>query len=66
MSVRRRIKQFTSLNDRLVAFAKDAREKPEQLPPSVERDNLLRKARETDNASHLGEWIHSHGLQSLR
>ena len=66
MSHRRRFKQSMSLKDRLIAFAKHAREKAEQLPPSITRDELLRKAHEADTASHLDEWINSPGLQPPR
>ena len=50
----------------LIAFAKDAREKAEQLPSGVVRDDLLKKARQADTASHLDEWINSPGLQPHR
>jgi hypothetical protein len=63
---RRRFKQSVSLNDRLAAFAKDAREKAERLPSGATRDELLEKARQADTASHLNEWINSLGLQPPR
>jgi hypothetical protein len=39
------------LRDRLALFAKDTRERAASLPPGVERDELLRKARQADTAS---------------
>jgi len=63
MQKRRRFKQKTSLSDRLASFAKSARERAAQLTPGVERDDLLRKARQADTASHLEEWVNSPGLQ---
>jgi hypothetical protein len=66
MSRRRRFKQPTSLQDRLIAFAKDAREKAARLPSGVARDDLLKKASQADTASHLNEWINSSGLQPPR
>jgi hypothetical protein len=34
------------------------------LPPGSERDALIRKARRTDTAAHIGEWASSPGLRS--
>lgn len=55
--LRRRFKQTTSLRDRLASFAKEAREKASQLPLGPERDDLLKKARQADTASHLEDWL---------
>ncbi|HEV7877714.1 hypothetical protein [Bradyrhizobium sp.] len=33
-----------------------------QLPYGKERDDLLRKARQLETASHINEWISSPGL----
>jgi hypothetical protein len=33
-----------------------------QLPHGKERDELLRKARQLETASHINEWISSSGL----
>jgi hypothetical protein len=63
MQKRRRFKQTTSLSDRLASFAKSARERAAQLTPGIERDDLLRKARQADTASDLDEWVSSPGLQ---
>jgi hypothetical protein len=63
MPERRRFKQKISLQDRLAAFAKDVREKASPLPPGIEKDDLLRRARQADTASHLNEWANSPGLQ---
>jgi hypothetical protein len=60
---RTRIKQNLSLKEPLSAFANQIREKAADLPPSVERDDLLRRARHADTASHLDGWINSAGLQ---
>ena len=60
---RRRFEQSTSLKDRLAAFAKEAREKASLLQPGIEKDELLKKARQADVASHLDDWINSQGLQ---
>ena len=63
MNKRRRNKQTLSFKDRLASFAKQAREQAEELPPGAERDDMLRKARQADTASHLNEWVNSPGLQ---
>ncbi len=63
---RRRVKQSTSLQDRLASFAKDAREKAARLRPGPERDELLSKARQAETASHVDEWANSPELQPLK
>jgi hypothetical protein len=59
---RRRIKQKLSLKDRLALFARAAREKASLLPPGAEKDELLRKARQSDTMAHLNDWLTSPGL----
>jgi hypothetical protein len=63
MSQRRRLKQTTSLKERLASFANEVREKALQLRPGPEQDALLKKARQADTAAHLDEWANSRGLQ---
>jgi hypothetical protein len=63
MTKRRRFNQQSSLEDRLASFAKEARERAAELAPGTEKDDLLRKARQADTASHLNEWANSAGLQ---
>jgi hypothetical protein len=60
---RRRFKNVLSFPDRLYAWAKEVREKADKLPPGAERDELLKKARQADTASHLDDWANSPGLQ---
>ena len=64
MLKRRRYKQSQTLKDRLIAFAEDVRAKASLMPPSAEKDDMLRRARQADTASHLNEWLNSPGLQS--
>jgi len=64
MMKRRRFKQSQSLKDRLESFAQDARKRADELPPGPAKDDLLRKARQADMATHLDEWVNSPGLQS--
>jgi hypothetical protein len=63
MTERRRFIQTTSLKDRLIAFAAEARKKAAKLEPGIERDDLLRKARQAYTASNLDDWANSPGLQ---
>ena len=60
---RRRFKLETPLQDRLAMFAEEMREKAANLAPGPERDDLLRRARQADTASHLEDWANSPGLQ---
>jgi hypothetical protein len=53
-----------SLQDRLTAFAQETREKASALPPGLEQQEMLRKARQADTAVHLDDWLNSPGLQS--
>jgi hypothetical protein len=63
MIKRRRFKQSQSFPDRLATFAKEARERASKLPPGVEQEDALRRARQADTAAHLNEWVNSSGLQ---
>jgi hypothetical protein len=49
----RRPRQFLSLKDRLALYAEEVRKKAARLPPGIERDALLEKARQADEASAL-------------
>jgi hypothetical protein len=63
---RRRFKQTTSLEERLIIEAERAREEAERTPPGMGRDHLLRKARHADTAAHVSEWLKSPGLRPPR
>jgi hypothetical protein len=63
MQKRHSFKQSQSFQIRLAAFAQDARDEAEKLPPGTERENMLRKARQADTAAHLDDWANSPGLQ---
>jgi hypothetical protein len=60
---RRRVKQTQSLEIRLSSEAARLREEARKLPPGIEREELLRKARQAETASHMSEWLTSPGLQ---
>lgn len=61
--MRRHITQIT-LEQRLLEEAERLRKQARGTPPGVERDSLLRRARQTETASHVNEWLSSKGLQS--
>ena len=60
---RRRFRNIRTFPDRLADFAREARERAEQLPPGPEREDLTRKARQAETAAHLDDWANSPGLQ---
>jgi hypothetical protein len=59
MPERRRIKE--TMEQYLAAEAKRLRE--EKLRPGVEREALLRLARQAETGSRMSEWLRSPGLQ---
>ena len=61
---RNRTKQTRTFEDRLRTEASRLRERADKLPASIEREMLLKKARQTDTASHISEWLSSAGLRS--
>ncbi|MET4487021.1 hypothetical protein [Bradyrhizobium sp. LA7.1] len=63
MQQRRRFKQTISLEARLAKEAKRLREEAKALPPGLERDLILRKARQAETGSHISEWLASPGLR---
>jgi hypothetical protein len=57
------MKQTQSLEMRLSVEAARLREEAKKLPHGSEREELLRKARLTETAAHMSEWLTSPGLQ---
>jgi hypothetical protein len=60
---RHRFKQDRAIGERLIEEARLAREKAQQLPPSAEREDLLREARAADITAHIDERLKSPGLR---
>jgi hypothetical protein len=60
---RRRFKHQFSLQDRIIAWAKEVREQAAMLPPGPDQDMLLKKVRQAETALHLEDWANSPGLQ---
>lgn len=56
---RRRFKQTQSLEVRLAEQAKRLRQEARRLPPGTKRDEMIRKARQAETASHMTEWLTS-------
>ena len=64
MTQRRRFKHTVSLEQRLTEEIRCLREEAAQLPPCLEREHLLRKARHVEMASRINKWLTSPGLRS--
>jgi hypothetical protein len=60
---RRRTKQTTSLEERVLHQAEQIRLRAESMPPGQEREQLLKKARDADMGAHIEGWLRSPGLQ---
>ena len=60
---RRRFKQIDVLEDRLAAEAIRLRAEAKTMKPGLERDELLRRARQCETGSHMSEWLRSPELQ---
>lgn len=61
--MRIRITQSLTLGDRLKKEARNLRKQAEGMPPSIRRDELLRKAEQTETAAHMNEWLASPGFR---
>jgi hypothetical protein len=61
---RRRFKQTETLEQRLTDEAIRLREEAKLLPPGAVREAALRKARQTETASHISDWLNSSGLRA--
>jgi pantothenate kinase len=59
----RRIEQTTSLEERLAERALALRAKARALH-GIEREHLMRQARQAEIAAHMSEWLTSPGLAS--
>ena len=61
---RRHIKHTTTFEERLAEEAIKFKEAAEGQPPgSMARELLLRRARQTETAAHINEWLKSPGLR---
>lgn len=60
---RRRVKQTTTLDERLAKYAAQLRARAKALP-RIERERVLQKARQFDVALHINDWLTSPALHS--
>ena len=63
MTKRRRFKQTTSLTERLIENVEQLRAQLAELPPGPERDNMVKRIRQSETAAHIEDWLRSPGLQ---
>jgi len=54
------------LQDRMALHALRLKEEAQALPPGPERDDLIRRARHAETASHVNDWLTSPGLRPPR
>jgi hypothetical protein len=60
---RRHFKQSDLLADRLAEEAAKLRKEAQGTPPGIARERLIRRARQAETGSRVGEWLRSPGLQ---
>jgi hypothetical protein len=61
---RRRLKQTTTLEQRLEEQAQRLRTEAKGTPPGSAREQLIRRARQAETAVHIEEWLNSPGLRA--
>ena len=60
---RRHFIQTDSLEIRLANEAAKLRKEAKGIPPGIERERLMRRARQAETGSHISGWLSSPGLQ---
>ncbi|QDM18100.1 hypothetical protein FNL55_20430 [Tardiphaga sp. vice352] len=63
---RRRFKQFAPLDQRLSQEAERLRNEAKGTPSGIERETLIRQARQAETAAHMQEWLTLPRLQAPR
>jgi hypothetical protein len=63
---RRRFETKDPLEKRLAEEAQRLRNQAKGTPPGIERERLVRRARQAETALHMNEWLRSPGLQPPR
>ena len=61
---RRRFKPTAPLGQRLTEVAQRLRTEARGTPPGIERERLIRRARQAETAVHIQEWLTSPGLKA--
>lgn len=63
--MRRRVVQTATLEARLLERARELRERAAKLAPGIEREALLKLARQAETGAGVSEWLRApSGLQS--
>ncbi|SDF90301.1 hypothetical protein SAMN05216337_108515 [Bradyrhizobium brasilense] len=63
-SIRHRVKQTETLEARLEKRAKELRERASASNPGVQKEALLKLARQADMGARMAEWLRSPGQRS--
>ncbi|THD70055.1 MAG: hypothetical protein E7813_09520 [Bradyrhizobium sp.] len=63
---RRRFQKPAPLDPRLIEQAQRLRKEARGTPPGIQRQRLIRQARQAETAAHMQEWLTSPGLQPPR
>lgn len=63
MKKRPRVKHEKSFEERLADHATQLKQAAEKLPHGNVRERLLTRARQTETASHVEQWVTSAGLR---
>jgi len=64
MNIWRRFNQTETLEQRLSNEAVRLRKEAQGTPPGIQRERLIRRARQAETASRMTEWLTSPGLRS--
>ncbi len=64
MPEHRRFTKTIPLEEGLPGEAKRLRKQAQGTPPGIERERLVRRARQLETTSHMNEWLTSRGLQA--
>jgi hypothetical protein len=57
-------KTLAPLNQRLAEEVQRLEQEARSVPPGIERDRLIRRARQAETASHINAWLSSPGVQA--
>jgi hypothetical protein len=63
---RRHFTHATTLEERLAQEAERLPQEAKGTPPGIERERMIRRARQAETALHVNEWISSPGLRAPR
>jgi hypothetical protein len=61
---RRHFTHTTTLEQRLAQEAERLRQEARGTPPGIERERMIRRARQAETALHVNEWLSSPALKA--